>query len=94
MVAGLGGPQTRVNRVVKAVCQGQPVGRCRVSRRAEDASRAGTVISARRMVAVVALARFGPLVVAAARVRLNAITASTSQAAFAVNVPERQVGQC
>ncbi len=37
------------------------------------------------MVAVVALARAGPVRVAAARVRLNAITASTSQAALAVN---------
>ena len=54
-----GGPQTRVNRSVQAVSQGQAVGRCRVSRRAEDAIRAGTVISLRRMVAVVALARLG-----------------------------------
>ena len=60
-------------------------------RRAEDAIRAGTVISLRRMVAVVALARSGPVRVAAARVRLNAITASTSQAALAVNFPD---GRC
>jgi hypothetical protein len=33
----------------------------------------------------------GPVSVAAARVRLNAITASTSQAAFAANLPE---GRC
>ena len=60
-------------------------------RRAEVATRAGTVISLRRIVAVVALARSGPVRVAAARVRLNAMTASTSQAAFAVNTPE---GRC
>jgi hypothetical protein len=41
------------------------------------------------MVAVVALSKEGLLVVlAAARVRLNAITARTSQAAFAVNLPD------
>ena len=55
------------------------MGRCRVMRRAEDATGAGTVISLRRIVAVVDLARAGcPVSVAAARVRLNAITASTS----------------
>ena len=36
-VAVAGGPQTRVNSSVQAVSQGQVVGRCRVSRRAEDA---------------------------------------------------------
>jgi hypothetical protein len=51
------------------------------------ASRAGTAMSLRRIVAVVALARAGPVVVAAARVRLNAMTAQTSQAAFAVKTP-------
>jgi hypothetical protein len=39
-------------------------------------------------VAVVAFARDLAATVAAARVRLNAITASTSQAAFAVNLPD------
>jgi hypothetical protein len=58
------------------------VSRCRVSRRAEDAMRAGTPIRGRRMVALVARASCGPLLAAAARVRLKAITASTSQAAF------------
>jgi hypothetical protein len=42
----------------------------------------------RRMVAVRARANRGPVRVAAARVRLNAITASTSQAALALNRPE------
>ena len=59
-----------------------------VTRRAEVAIRAGTVISLRRRVGVVALARTGPVMVAAARVRLNAITASTSQQALAVNDAE------
>ncbi len=45
-------------------------------------------MSFRRIVSVVAFARCGSVRLAAARVRLNAITASTSQAAFAVNAPE------
>jgi|GEM_PF-6160751 hypothetical protein len=60
-----------------------------VNLRAEDAILAGTVISASRMVPLVALISFGSAVsVAAARVRLNAMTAQTSQAAFAQNCPE------
>ncbi len=47
--------------------------------------RAGTVIRVRRIVAVVALAKDDPVIVATARVRLKAIVASTSHAAFAVN---------
>ena len=58
---------------------------------AEDATRAGTAISLRRMVAVVALASAGPVIVAAARVRWNDITASISHAALAVNFPD---GRC
>ena len=72
--AWLGGPQTRVNSSVQAVSQGQVVGRCRVSRRAEDAIHAGTVMRVRRMVAVVALARGDPMILATAR---------SSHAAFA-----------
>ena len=83
-----GGPQLWVNRRVHAVSQGQAVGRCRVIRPADDATRAGTGISVLRMVAVVALARSVAVMVAAVRVRLNAMTASTSQAALAVNLPE------
>ena len=61
-------------------------------RRAEVATRAGTWISLRRTVAVVALTSSGAAVrAAAARVRLNAMTASTSQALLAVNRPE---GRC
>ena len=44
------------NRVFHADSHGQPRGRCRVRRRAEDAIRAGTETRARRMVAVLALA--------------------------------------
>ena len=80
-----------MNSSVQALSQGHAVGRCSVTRRAEAATRAGTVINLRRIVAVVALASPGPVMVAAARVRLNAITASTSQAAFAVNFPEGRV---
>ena len=60
-------------------------------RRALVAIRHGIWISVRRTVAVVARARTGAAMVAAARVRLKAITASTSQAALAVNTPE---GRC
>src|SRR5450759_4863576 len=76
------------NRVFHADSHGQSRGRCRVSRRAEDAIRAGTVTRVRRMVAVLALAKAGPVMVAAARVRLKAITAHTSHAALAANRPE------
>ena len=76
-----------LNRVFQADSHGQFRGRCRVSRRAEDAMRAGTVIRVARMVAVRALASAGPVMVAAARVRLNAITAATSQAALALKRP-------
>src|SRR5699024_2680510 len=64
--------------------------RCR--RRAEEATRAGRLISLRRIVGVVARAReVLPVRVAVARVRLNAIAAATSQAALAVKTPE---GRC
>ena len=66
---------------------GQAVGRCKVTRRAEVATRAGTAISLRRMVAVVAFARSLPAM-AAVRWVSNAMTARTSQAALAVNLPE------
>jgi len=62
-----GGSLTGSNRAVQAVCQGQAWGRCRVIRRAEDATRVGAVISLRRIVAVLALARSGAATVPAAR---------------------------
>lgn len=86
-----GGAVAWRSRVDQAASQGQFAGRCRRSRRPEVAIRAGTVISFRRIVAVVADLRSGPVMVAAVRVRLKAITASTSQAAFAVNFPD---GRC
>ena len=52
----------------QAASQGQALGgSTAATRRAEDAIRAGTVMSLRRMVAVVALARSGPVSVAAAQ---------------------------
>ena len=62
-----------------------------VSRRAEDAARAGTAISVRRMVPVVAWPGDRPAMTPAAGVRLNAITAHTNHALFAVNFPD---GRC
>lgn len=58
---------------------------------AEVAILAGTVINVRRMVPVVALASVPPTSVVAARVRLKAITAQTSQAAFAGELAGPQV---
>ena len=57
-------------------------------RRAEVAVRAGTLIKVRRTVAVVALVKVPPPMVAAARVRLKAMHAHTNHAALAVNFPD------
>ena len=46
-----GGSLTRLSRLVQAFSQGQSVGRWSTIRRADDATRAGTVNSFRRMVA-------------------------------------------
>ncbi len=62
------------------------VGRWRVTRRTKFTRRAGMFMMRRRTVAVVALACAPPAMVPAARVRLNAMTARTSQASFAVNL--------
>ena len=86
--AGGGGPQVASNRFVNAAAQGQVAGRCRCRRRALFTTRAATWIRRRRMVAVVALARPTPAMLAAARVRLNAMAAKVVQAALAVNFPE------
>ena len=91
-VEGLGGSQLLVpRRACQVVSQGQFSGRCRDSFRAEDAIRAGMVMIVVRIVAVVAFASVVPVIVPAARMRLKAMTASTSQAAFVVNTPE---GRC
>ena len=76
---------------MKAVSQGQSLGRWSRTFRALLAILAGILISFRRMVPVLAFANPLPAMAAAARVRLKAITASTSQAAFAVKTPE---GRC
>ena len=91
VIVVVGGPWAWLNSAVHCCCQGQDRGRCRVSRRAEEAIRAGMLTILRRIVAVVALASPVPVMVAAARVRLKASTASTSQAALAVKTPE---GRC
>ena len=52
-----GGSLTVLKSWVQAVSQGQPVGRCSVIWRPQVATLAGTLMSLRRMVAVVALAR-------------------------------------
>ena len=83
-----GGLFAAVRSRCQACSQGQAVGRCRVSRRAERASRAGTLIRWARMVPVVALAWKAEARVPAARVRLNAMAAQTSQALLAANDPE------
>jgi len=72
----------------QACSHGQCCGRCIRRRRAERASRAGMLISWARMVPVVALAWKAEARQPAARVRLNAIAASTSQALFAANEPD------
>ena len=77
--------------MLQAVCHGQVSGRCRVSRRAERASRAGTLMSCARRVLVVALAWKGEARTPAVRVRLKAMAAQTSQALLAQNLPE---GRC
>lgn len=66
-------------------------GRCRTSRLALRAMRTGTVTNLRRIVVVAALASPVPTMAPAVRVRLNAMTAHTSHAAFAVNFPD---GRC
>ena len=78
-----GGPQTVLNNPSQLSCQGQFLGRWMTSLLADLARRPGTVISCRRMVAVVALAWNTDAMVPAARVRLNAIAANTSHAPLA-----------
>src|SRR3954469_9850848 len=86
-VAVRGGSAAWVISRVHAVCQGQPLGRWIVTRRAEVATRQGSWMSLRRGVAVVAFARSGAARAPAIRVRLNAIAARTSQAGLAGNTP-------
>ena len=75
-------------RSSQAGAQGQSVGRCRTSLRAEDAIRAGTAIRWVRRVAHRAFACRTDAAAPAARRTLNARQANASQAAFAVNLPD------
>jgi hypothetical protein len=70
-------PHRWVKRRLQASSQGDPVGRCRLIRRAGEAILAAMLMSLCRMVA---LASSDPASVPA-RLRLNALTAQTSQAA-------------
>lgn len=73
---------------VQAGCHGQRSGRCSVTRRAERATLAGTLIRCARMVGVVARVWKAPARVPTARVRLCAIAQSTVKAALALKASE------
>ena len=88
VVAAAGVPRVASKIACQGSCHGHAVGRLRVMRLAEVASRAGMLMMRRRIAAVVALAWLLQAMVPAALVRLNAMTASTSEAAFALNLPE------
>ena len=81
VVAGGGGPVAAACRASQPVAQGQCVGRWSTRRRPVCATRAGTLMIFARRLAQRRLAR--PAATAAARARLNAITAQATQAAFA-----------
>lgn len=83
-----GGLQVAACRLVHPVSQGQCLGRCSTTFRAEVEMRAGIWMSLRRIVAVLALPRSVPVSVPMARDRLKVIVASTNQAAFALNTPD------
>ena len=87
------GARVAWNSCCQACCQGQCSGRCMVSWRAERASRPGTAVSWVRIEPVVARAWKREARVPAARVRLNAIVARTSQALFAGNDPDAKMSQ-
>jgi hypothetical protein len=70
----------RANGVDQVVSQGKALGRCSRRRRPENIIRAGKVAGFRRTVAVVAFARAATVMVAAALVRLNAMTGRASRA--------------
>lgn len=78
-----GGPVAAANSDSHSSAQGQAAGRCRVSRRAERATRAGTLISWVRSVVHRARAWRVEASTPAARARLNAMTVCANQAALA-----------
>jgi len=82
-----------VQRSSQSGAQGQSVGKCRTSRRGEEAIRAGTAMRwvrkvAHRALACRALACRAEAAAPAARRMLNDRQAKVSQAALAVNFPE------
>ena len=83
-----GGPRVASNSWVQAGSQGQLVDRCIRSLRTERASHAGTLMSWARIVPMVARAWNADARHPAARVRLNAIAASTRHAELAWSDPE------
>lgn len=86
MVAGPGGPVAVAQSACQLVAQCQWVGRCSTSRRPVVATRAGTLTIRVRMLAQRDLG--WSAAAAAARARLNAITAQATQAAFAAYSPD------
>ena len=87
--AAAGGPQPAWSRFSHSCSRCQPSGRCKVRwPRPCRAVRAATAIRSRRMVAARALANGRDARAPAARIRLCAMAAMDSHAAFAVNTPE------
>ena len=86
-----GGPLACPKSVFHSFSQGQSLGRWSRSRRAEDAIRAGTPMIRRRIDPQAARAWLPPQTTPAVWVRLNAMTARMSQAAFALKTPD---GRC
>jgi hypothetical protein len=82
------GRWTALCRAVQAGSQGQVCGMCRLTRRAERAILAGTLIRCARIVEVVARAWKVPARTPTARVRLCVIAHRTVQAALAVKTPD------
>ena len=92
--ARAGGPHPAWNRLVHSAWRCQPAGRYKVMwPRPWRAMRAATSIRSRRIVAPRALACRAEARTPAARVRLCAIAARTSQAALAAKIPEGASGQ-
>lgn len=82
----MGGPVAVVQSDSHPATHGQSRGMCRSSRRLVEAIRAGMLMIFLRRLAH--RARWWPAATAVARARLNAVTPSATQAAFAVYFPE------
>lgn len=70
-----GGAHAAANRCVHSLSHGQSLSRCNLTRPAEEATLAGMLTNLVRMVPAVAFVNLSPTIVAAARVRLNAMVA-------------------